>query len=213
MGQIIAGIDEAGRGPVIGPLVIAMFSCPIETEKAINALCKKDSKQLTRAQREAIFEKLRWMGKAEYAEISAQTLNSEMDEHTLNEIEAMNMAKLAKLAGPGASVKIDLPDRYAWVFAKRMSKYGVSKYEAEHKADENHPIVAAASICAKVVRDRRIDEIKEIIGDFGSGYPSDEKTREFLRKNAKNPQAMKFIRKKWKTLQTIRQMRLGSFGD
>lgn len=204
----IAGIDEAGRGPVIGPLVIAIFSCASENESKVNAICKKDSKQLTAKQREEIFAQLKHLGTINFVELSAEMLNKLMDNETLNEIEAMYMAKLIKSLDGDVNVKIDLPDRYSWVFAKRMERYGVRKYEAEHKADENHPIVAAASICAKVLRDAKIEEIKKEIGDFGSGYPGDEKTVAFLKKKENLLKAAHYIRKKWKTLENIKQTKL-----
>ena len=205
---LIAGIDEAGRGPVIGPMVIALFSCPSENESKINAFCKKDSKQLSPAQREEIFAKLKHLGKIDYVELGAEKLNTLMEKETLNEIEAMFIAKLIKNLTGDANVKIDLPDRYSWVFAKRMQRYGIKKYEAEHKADENHPIVAAASICAKVLRDQRIAELRSQFGDFGSGYPSDEKTIAFLKDKESLTRISQHIRKKWKTLENIKQTKL-----
>lgn len=210
---LIAGIDEAGRGPVIGPLVIAIFSCQYENEAKVNALCQKDSKQLSAKQREEIFEQIKHLGKINFVELSADMLNKLMDKETLNDIEAMFMAKLIKSLDGDVSVKIDLPDRYSWVFAKRMERYGVRKYEAEHKADENHPIVAAASIAAKVLRDRKIEEIKLEVGDFGSGYPSDEKTVTFLKKKDNLVKAAKYIRQKWKTLENIKQTKLSAHFD
>ncbi len=209
---LIAGIDEAGRGPVIGPLVIAIFSCSGENEQRINSLCRKDSKQLSATQRKEIFRELKAIGSINFVELSAETLNKLMEKETLNEIEAMFIAKLIKSqrksAGGEISVKIDLPDRYSWVFAKRMERYGISKYEAEHNADENHPIVAAASICAKVLRDTKIEEIKKEVGDFGSGYPSDPKTIAFLKSKENLMKAAQHIRKKWKTLENIKQTKL-----
>ena len=101
----------------------------------------------------------------------------------------------------------DLPDRYSWTFQKRMEKFGVKKFQAQHKADENYPIVGAASIYAKIMRDAKVEEIKEKTGiDFGSGYPSDEKTRDALRKHLKELEP--YIRQKWKTLETVKQTKL-----
>lgn len=237
---IIAGIDEAGRGPVIGPLIIALFFCDSKNEEKINSLCKKDSKQLSAIKREVIFEQLRTIGKIDFVELSANALNSLMEKETLNEIEAMYIAKLIKnlsnatmmneqnksvlgnglhenidqtivqkmASSPCWSVKIDLPDSYSWIFAKRMERHGIEKYEAEHKADEKYPIVAAASICAKVIRDRKIEEIKKDVGDFGSGYPSDEKTISFLKNGENLKKLQPYLRKKWKTLENIKQRKL-----
>lgn len=127
---------------------------------------------------------------------------------SLNEIEAQAMAMLIKMLKEKGDIIIDLPDRYEWSFRTRMERAGVKKFEAQHKADENYPIVAAASICAKITRDRKIAEIKKIVGDFGSGYPSDEKTRNALKDKEKATKLRPFIRQKWKTLESIKQRKL-----
>jgi ribonuclease HII len=140
-------------------------------------------------------------------EVSALDLNELMKTISLNEIEAKCMASLIKNVREG-DVMIDLPDRYSYTFKKRMEGYGVVKFEAEHKADENYPIVAAASICAKLTRDKKIEEIKTVVGDFGSGYPSDPKTRTALKDREFFLRTKSFIREKWKTLDTIKQRKL-----
>lgn len=131
-----------------------------------------------------------------------------MAKKNLNDIEAEGMAALIKHVGR-ADVMIDLPDRYSWIFQGRMEKLGIKKYEAEHKADEKYPIVAAASIFAKVFREKRVSEIKKKTEvDFGSGYPSDPKTRNALRSKEMLSKLDKYIRKKWKTLDTVKQRKL-----
>lgn len=208
MTEIIAGIDEAGRGPVLGPLIIAIAYCKREKERQLNSFCKKDSKQLSPKQRNEILEELKKICKFEYIELSAEELNKRMKEQSLNDIEAEGMATLVKTVGK-ADVMIDLPDRYSWVFKDRMERFGVNRFEAEHKADEKYPIVAAASILAKVMRDNVVEEIiKESGIDFGSGYPSDPKTRKVLRDKELSKKLNKYIRKKWKTLDNVMQRKL-----
>jgi len=160
MESYIAGIDEAGRGPVIGPLVICIASCRREDEKKLKKLASKDSKQLTATQRVQIHEELKKFVAFRWIEISASDLNQMMPTMSLNDIEARAMAELIKKLGEG-DVMIDMPDRYSWTFRKRMERFGVNRFEAEHKADEKYPIVAAASICAKVLRERKIEEIRK----------------------------------------------------
>jgi len=141
-------------------------------------------------------------------EVSAADLNGLMEKMSLNDIEAQVMANLASKL-KNADVMIDMPDRYSWTFRKRMQKFGFERFEAEHKADEKYPIVAAASICAKLVRDGKIEKIKQQIGvDFGSGYPGDEKTRAALKNKESMAKLKPFVRKKWKTLETIQQRKL-----
>ena len=103
---------------------------------------------------------------------------------------------------------IDLPDRYEWTFRKRMDKLGVKKFEAQHKADENYESVAAASICAKLLRDQRIAELAQQHGSFGSGYPSDPYTIAALHDPAKFKLLHPFIRHRWKTVEQLAQKKL-----
>jgi ribonuclease HII len=136
-----------------------------------------------------------------------------MKEMSLNDIEAKVMADLIKKLEDG-DVMVDLPDRYAWTFRKRMERFGISKFEAEHKADEKYPIVAAASICAKIIRDHKIEEIRKATCDFGSGYPGDPKTVKALKDKEARRLLEPFIRQKWKTLENIKQTKLfeGEYG-
>jgi ribonuclease HII len=207
MQSYIAGVDEAGRGPVIGPLVICCASCRREDEKLLRKLASKDSKALTAAQREDRYAKLKAFCTFRWHEVSAKDLNDMMGSMSLNDIEAKYMAELIKKMDEG-DIMIDMPDRYSWTFRKRMERFGAKRFEAEHKADEKYPIVAAASICAKVTRDAKIEEIRKATCDFGSGYPSDAKTIAALKDREKRALLEPFIRQRWKTLENIKQTKL-----
>ena len=89
----------------------------------------------------------------------------------------------------------------------------MKRFEAEHKADEKYPIVAAASICAKIMRDRKVGQIKAATCDFGSGYPGDSRTIEALKDKDKRTALNPFIRQRWKTLENIKQTRLSQYED
>jgi ribonuclease HII len=205
--MLIAGIDEAGRGPVIGPLVICCAFCRREDEKLLRKHASKDSKALSARQREEAYAELKKFCTFRWVEVSAADLNRMMKEMSLNDIEAKFMAELMRKLEDG-DIMIDMPDRYAWTFRKRMERFGVKRFEAEHKADEKYPIVAAASICAKILRDRKVDEIRKSTCDFGSGYPSDPKTVSALKDREKRALLEPFIRQRWKTLETIKQRKL-----
>ncbi|VVC02897.1 Ribonuclease HII [Candidatus Bilamarchaeum dharawalense] len=207
MFSYIAGLDEAGRGAVLGPLVVCIAVCKRDNEKLLRKWASKDSKALTPNQRETSYVELKKFCTFRWVEISATDLDKLMKTMSLNDIEAKVMADLIKKAEEG-DVMIDMPDRYSWTFRKRMEKFGVTKFEAEHKADENYPIVAAASICAKVTRDAKIAEIKQATCDFGSGYPSDPRTIEALQDKEKKKMITPFIRTRWKTLDRIKQTKL-----
>lgn len=202
----IVGIDEAGRGPVLGPLIVCSAYCKRNDEKKLKKVCKKDSKKLTPGKRREIYEELKKFCSFRWVEIKAAELNKLMKDMSLNDIEARAMAELAKKID--GDIMIDMPDRYSWTFRKRMEKFGVKRFEAEHKADENYPIVAAASICAKLVRDKKIDEIKAKTCDFGSGYPGDSKTINALKDKEMFKELKPFIRERWKTIDNLKQRKL-----
>lgn len=210
--MLIAGIDEAGRGPVIGPLVICCAFCRREDEKMLRKVAARDSKGLTAKQREEAYEELKKFCNFRWAEVSAADLNRMMKEMSLNDIEARFMADLIKKLDE-SDIMIDMPDRYSWTFRKRMEKFGVKRFEAEHKADEKYPIVAAASICAKILRDRKVEEIRKATCDFGSGYPSDPKTVAALKDGKARAMLEPFIRQRWKTLENIKQTKLFEADD
>ncbi|MBD3210914.1 ribonuclease HII [Candidatus Micrarchaeota archaeon] len=207
MFSYIAGIDEAGRGPVLGPLVICCAFCKRNKEKQLGKIAFRDSKGFSDSQRRKIYEKLKEICNFRFVEISAADINRLMGEMSLNDIEAMFIADLLKKL-ENADVMIDMPDRYSWVFRKRMEKFGIKRFEAEHKADEKYPIVAAASICAKVVRDDKIARIREATLDFGSGYPCDRKTIAALKDRESYAKLKPFVRTRWKTLDTVKQRKL-----
>jgi ribonuclease HII len=202
----IAGIDEAGKGPVIGSLIVCCAYCKRTDEKKLKKLALKDSKKLTPKKREEAYSELKKFVSFRWIEITAKELNTLMRDMSLNDIEAKAMAELAKKID--GDIMIDMMDRYSWTFRARMEKFGVKKFEAEHKADEKYPIVAAASICAKVIRDKKIEEIKEKTCDFGSGYPGDSKTLAALKDKEKHKMLKPYIRSRWKTIDNLKQRKL-----
>lgn len=189
----IAGIDEAGRGPLIGPLVICLAST--NNSNKLIEIGVKDSKKISAKKRMYLYNQLLEFCSFYFIKIDAIDLDKEMEKMSLNEIEARAMAELMSVVK--IKTIIDLPDRYPKTFSERMKKYPDLEYLAEHKADDKYPIVSAASIAAKVNRDNFIEEIKnECKIDFGSGYPSDPKTKKAFLENHKSIEP--FIRKKWK---------------
>lgn len=207
MSNFLIGADEAGKGPVIGSLIVCVAICDRQHEKLLKKYCKKDSKQLTPKQREETLQELNKFCTFKVIELTAADLNNHMKTMSLNDIEARAMASLLKTVT--GDIMIDLLDRYEWTFRARMEKFGVKRFEAQHKADENFPIVAAASINAKVLRDARVKEAIEKTGvDFGSGYPSDPKTIAALKNQEEHKKLKPYIRERWQTLENIKQKKL-----
>jgi ribonuclease HII len=203
--KLILGIDEAGRGPVIGPMVIAGYCIEKEKIELLKSLGVKDSKELTKKQREEIYnEIIKLTDKYKYIVIDPKTIDYYVYKNRLNYLEFENMIKIIEEIKPD-TVIIDSPivnTKKVIEYIKNNLKINV-EIIAENRADKNYPVVSAASIIAKVIRDREIDKIKEKINiDFGSGYPSDERTIKAIKENY---EILKdYIRESWMTIKRIR---------
>jgi ribonuclease HII len=204
---MICGIDEAGRGPVIGPLVIA--GVLVDNDLKLRELGVKDSKLHTKKEREFLFKKILGIVK-DYKIISLtpDIIDEALKSATsnLNILEARTTTEILNHLKPETAY-IDLPDRNLARYSGYITA-GLSckvKLVCEHKADFTYPVVSAASILAKVTRDRYLDFLREKFGeDFGSGYPGDEKTIRFLEKHWNNSN-INFFRKEWMSWKTMKQ--------
>ncbi len=183
---MLVGIDEAGRGPVIGPLTVCGVAVSEDNHYELESLNLRDSKKYTRKKREELEEPIRSVTECTFAEIPASEISIEMSKKTLNDIEVELFAQVLLHFSQATEIIVDACDVDAARFGEKICFCaGVPSVISEHKADDTYPIVSAASILAKIERDRRIDELKEVFGDFGSGYCSDRKTIEFLKKYIK----------------------------
>lgn len=213
---MITGADEAGRGCIIGPLVICCASINQLEEFRLKELGVKDSKKLSARRREELTCDIEKLCRLTVIKISAVELNELMDRHSLNEIEAMKIAEAVNISEieEGSTLYVDSPDNYPSKFAKRIEKYLTKKMKlvSENYAEDKYLCVAAASVIAKVTRDREIERIKEIVGhDFHSGYTSDPITINYLKHHVEDEKLQPFLRKKWKTLLNIKQKRLSEY--
>jgi len=203
------GIDDAGRGPVIGPMVLAGCLIDEKIEKEFKKLGVTDSKKLTPKRRDFLVEKIK--AKAETFEIiiiPPKIIDGETNNRIkLNELEAIACAKIINRINKGykkLKVVVDCPSPsiikwqdYLKTKIKNLSNLEIS---CEHKADKNHISVSAASILAKDVREKEMTKLKEIYGEeIGSGYTSDPLTIRFLEKYAQKHQDKGIFRKTWIT--------------
>ncbi len=205
----IAGLDEAGRGPVIGPLVIAGVSIDLKDVYRLKKLGVKDSKLLSPSRRERLaggIEKIAKdivilkIGPCKIDNYKRQGVN-------LNRLEAMKFAEVINLLSPDRAY-IDAPDVNLGRlkgFLGKMVGDGVELF-VEHKADHTYPVVSAASIMAKVERDAEIEKLKKKYGEFGPGYTSNSVTiewlRDWLRENRDFPEGL--VRKTWITASVLK---------
>lgn len=207
--MLILGIDDAGRGPVIGPMVLAGCLVDEKTEKEFKRLGVKDSKQLTQKRREFLDRIIK--EKAETFEtvmVSANEIDSMIKDGTnLNEIEAFLCGRIINKINKGfdkIKVVVDCPStgivKWQDMLKTKIDNLSNLEISCEHKADKNHIAVSAASILAKTVREKEVSKLKEIYGnDMGSGYASDPITTKFLRKNIKKLDNSGLFRKSWAT--------------
>jgi ribonuclease HII len=186
--MLVAGVDEAGRGCVIGPLVVAGVAVQAENLPLLTGLGVKDSKLLTAKKREELYPEILKLTvnyhviKVPPAQIDKVVL-SERKLHKLNRLEAQTMAKIIQALRPDEAY-VDAADILEERFGKHISECLKikTKIVSEHKADRTYPVVSAASVIAKVERDREIAKLTLKYGDFGSGYLTDEKTMGFLKR-------------------------------
>ena len=216
---LLCGVEEAGRGPVIGPLVMCGVLIDEKDEDKLRAIGAKDSKLLTPRTREILFDQIKGMVKdykiiiTQPAEIDKVLLSKDSN---LNWLEADISAKLINALMPDKAV-LDCPSpniRAYKEYVKKQLDDKKIKIIAEHKADVKYPVVSAASILAKVTRDREIEKLKKKIGmNFGSGYPSDAITKGFLKKHYKD--FPDIFRKTWASYKKVagdkKQKNLGEF--
>ena len=207
------GLDEAGRGPVLGPLVVAGIVIPEKKEKIIERMGVKDSKRLTPNRRTVLYRKLTKMFDYETVVITAKDIdNLRARGVNLNEIEKLAMKKIINNLRADRII-IDALDVKEGRLQDEISEHVGHSCEviAEHKADDNYLAVGAASIIAKTERDLILEQInKEYVRStkdkdgIGSGYPSDPKTKNFLKK-FKYDEMPDFVRRSWGTVQKIKE--------
>lgn len=193
-----------------------MVACAItDAPEGLHAMGVRDSKALSRGAREALEPKLK-EGLKGFAIVALEPaeIDRGMGRRSLNEIEGEAFVRAVVEAAAGAraaallSLQADAADAVESNFraflvkglAQHAATLKIGRFEVEHKADERHPAVSAASILAKVERDRRVKRIANDLGqDIGSGYPSDKVTMGFLREYIRaNKQLPSFARRSWK---------------
>lgn len=203
----LAGVDEAGRGPVLGPLVLAGVVMEKEVVEVFVEKGLKDSKLLKREFREELYhEILEKVIDYKIVKITAQEIDSQrMNAINLNKIELNSIVDILNSLKQWEKAFVDACDTNAERFELTLQNLVNPHIKAEHFADKKYPIVSAASVIAKVTRDNEILKAqKEYDVDFGSGYPNDPKTIKFLKNYYKEKSGLPSIaRKSWDTVRKI----------
>lgn len=209
--MLVAGVDEAGRGSVIGPLVVAGISIEENKISKLMDLGVKDSKLLSPEKRATLAKQIRKLVmNCHVMFLSPLEIDRVVETgkrlYRLNRLEAQSMARVITILKPDVAY-VDAADVVANRFGEHISENldFTLKLVSEHKADLTYPVVSAASIIAKVERDQAIFHLQKKHGDLGCGYPSDSITINFLgnwiRKFGSYPD---FVRKSWKTSKRLK---------
>ena len=202
---MICGVDEAGKGPVMGPMVVAAVS--VENAKLIENLGFKDSKLLSSQRRLELFNLIKQNYSYEIEIINVEKIDEYRMKNQLNLLNRKAFEKVISKLNPKVAY-VDAADvneeRFGREIKVNLTNPNDTDVISMHKADSMIPVVAAASIIAKQTRELEIKKLKKEIGDFGSGYPSDERTIKFLKSyfhdNSRWPPG---TRKSWKQLDEL----------
>ncbi len=200
----ICGVDDAGRGSMIGPLVIAGIRIEKKNISKLRKLGVRDSKKLSSKKRDLLYKEiLKIVDSYHVIRIPPRTIDKYVFEHNLNHLEAKKMAEVISNLNPEISY-VDSCDVNAARFGREISDLSnKSKVKSYHYADSRFVVVSAASIIAKVSRDRSIMRLNKT-SNLGSGYPSDKKSVNYVKKivSSKKPLPTS-VRKSWKPVQKI----------
>ncbi len=188
--RMLCGVDEAGRGPVLGPLVVAAVL--VENDAELVEMEVRDSKKLTPKRREELAPRIRGCSKVALEIVPPRVVDQWTEGHRLNLLEATVFARLIDELDPDVAY-LDACDTDERRFASMVRKNMVRrpKLVCKHKADDTYPVVSAASIIAKTVRDAEIAKIETAVGEpIGTGYAHDPRTRAFLEKWIREKQGL-----------------------
>lgn len=204
--MIVAGVDEAGRGPVLGPMVVAGISIDESKLSKLRSMGVRDSKKLTPTARNRLYKEiLRVVDGHCVCVVGPKKIDLFVARKKLNMLEADAMASVIDRLKPDV-VFVDSPDVRPARFAATLDSLLKCnpRIECSHHADSTNVAVSAASIIAKVRRDMAIDKLKKKHGNIGSGYPSDRRTMRFVRRWVRrNSKAPGFARRSWKPLREM----------
>lgn len=205
---LIFGLDEAGKGPIIGPMVIAAVTIEEKNKEKLEALPIKDSKLLSKKQREELYDQIIKVAKSyKILIIEPKEIDDAIDGNNslnLNWLEAHKTAEIINELNPDEAF-IDCPspniEKYQTYLFNLINNKKIN-IVCSHKAESLFKVVAAASILAKVTRDKEVEKIqKTVVGNMGSGYPADPLTKKFIQENFEiYPDIM---RKSWSTFKKL----------
>ncbi|KAF6002336.1 Ribonuclease H2 subunit A [Cyanidiococcus yangmingshanensis] len=223
--RFVMGIDEAGRGPVLGPMVYACCACPRDRMSELQALGVRDSKALSEQQRERLLNSLEENADWLYMRtciLSPERLSSTMLGRRRVNLNETSHAAAMSLVQEAVSSQITIDELFVDTVGPPESYQAklkrafptIRRVIVQSQAESHYPVVAAASIVAKVTRDRALrswvfPEEANCPGwclsrDYGSGYPADPITRRWLGRHLDPIFGLpSLVRFSWSTCQTL----------
>jgi ribonuclease HII len=210
--SLTIGIDDAGRGPVLGGMYLAGVLLEKTSEEFLKKHNVTDSKVLTQEVRVRLSKIIEESSSGfKVLRASPEEIDSAVSSGlNLNTLEAIKCAEIIDALNPGREkirVIVDCPsvNTQSWSsdlksYIKNLTNLEIS---CEHKADANHISVSAASILAKVAREEEVSKLKKAHGPIGSGYPSDPQTKEYLRDSGEKIADSGIVRKTWSTWRNL----------
>ncbi|MCX8195719.1 MAG: ribonuclease HII [Acidilobaceae archaeon] len=197
------GVDEAGRGSLVGELVVVAIAIPAENAEELKAAGVKDSKELSPARRRELYGFLKG-----FPFFAVPISPREIDRYNINVLEERAIIRALKglkgIVGPSFSTSRIVIDKFGQprMLRQELRDMGFrGELVVTAGADESYVEVAAASIVAKYLRDARIRVLSSLYGIEGSGYPHDHKTLEWLRRTIASGKKPEIIRYSWSTLE------------
>jgi ribonuclease HII len=212
-GELVVGVDEAGRGSLVGDMFVAAVAVRRDRVYELLALGVRDSKSLSRERRALIAPRVLEVAEAA---VVCRVTPEEIDRENLNDLEVRAVERIARqLKARGLAVGEVVVDEVAG--RARDIEVAVHRYYPEArvavvpKADRDYPVVAAASIVAKFLRDKHVELLSRVYGEIGSGYPSDPRTLEWLRRVRSSGELPSCVRRSWKTVGRVTTLTLDAF--
>ncbi len=209
--MLLMGIDDAGRGPLIGPMVLTGVLLDAKDEPKLRTIGAKDSKMLSHPERVRLSSLIKKeVKKSSIVLATPEEIDRAVNSTNLNTLEAKKMAEVINNLNDKKTktrVIVDCPSINTVKWREKLLSFiqhpDNLEVLCEHKADANHPSVSAASILAKVEREEQVAKIKSVYGNIGSGYPADPFTQTFLKGHGARLRDSGIFRKSWATWKTM----------
>jgi len=212
-GELVVGVDEAGRGSLVGDMFVAAVAVARDRVHLLPALGVRDSKSLSRERRALLVPRILEVADAV---VVCRVVPEEIDRENLNDLEVEAIERIARQLkardlAVGEVVVDEVAGRARDIEVAIHRYYPEARVAVVPRADRDYPAVAAASIVAKFLRDKHVELLGRVYGEIGSGYPSDPRTLEWLRRVRSSGELPSCVRRSWRTVGKVTTVTLEAF--